>query len=114
MKRNKLYKIYIENLELSVIIGLLDHERVQKQRVIINCEIEYDMESDKYIDYVKVIEIIKSSLEEKKYILLENALPNIINTIKSSFSKVYSIRLKINKPDIIKNCNVAVESFIKY
>ncbi|WP_423243523.1 dihydroneopterin aldolase [Aliarcobacter butzleri] len=35
-------KIDIENLEFKCIIGILDFERVKKQKVIINLSFEYD------------------------------------------------------------------------
>lgn len=46
-------KIDIENLEFKCIIGILDFERVKKQKVIINLSFDYDFGKDNFIDYSK-------------------------------------------------------------
>ena len=36
------YKILIENLEFEAVIGILEFERKNKQKLMVNCEIEYE------------------------------------------------------------------------
>ena len=47
-------KIQISNLTFKAIIGILDFERIKKQKVIINLSFEYEFSKDKFIDYAEV------------------------------------------------------------
>ena len=101
--------ISIKQLTFKTIIGLLDHERVTPQTVIIDCDISYSYEhDDTFIDYALVVNLIESTMNKKKFKLIETALTVLINEIKSNFTLSQSISLTITKPDIIDNCQVSV------
>ena len=55
-------KIEIEQLTFKCIIGILDFERVKKQKVIINLSFDYDFSKDNFIDYSEVANLVKKSM----------------------------------------------------
>ena len=59
-------KIEIEQLTFKCIIGILDFERVKKQKVIINLSFDYDFSKDNFIDYSEVANLVKKSMKKKK------------------------------------------------
>jgi len=100
--------IQIENLSFETIIGILKEERIIPQKVIINCEIDYDYKDGNFINYTLVSELIEQEMIKSKFELIENALLTLIKKIKSSFSHISSINLKISKPNILDKCVVSV------
>jgi dihydroneopterin aldolase len=106
-------KIVIKNLEFDTIIGVLKEERINKQKVIVNCEIKYDYKNS-YLDYAEVVEIIKKILRKKEYEVIEDALLFITKTLKERFRNIKKITLEILKPDILDDCIVGAEILKKY
>jgi dihydroneopterin aldolase len=100
--------IFIENLSFDTIIGILEEERVTPQKVIVNCEINYDYKNGEFINYALVSQMIEKEMKKSKFELIENALLSIIDKIKASFSNISSINLKISKPNILDKCVVSV------
>lgn len=103
-----MYKIHIEDLTINTIIGILDFERVSKQRVIVNLEIIYDYKDKSFIDYSLVIERVKELFYKNNYRLLEEAIESIGSNLISLYPKITSLYIKISKPDIIKNASVSL------
>lgn len=102
-------KIEIENLTFKCIIGILDFERVKKQKVIVNLSFDYEFISGSFINYAEVSNLVKKTMKESKFELLEDA----ITTIQRDLNQTYPIRnlkLKITKPDILKDCMVSLSS----
>jgi dihydroneopterin aldolase len=108
-----MYKIIIENLEFEAIIGILPHEREKKQKVNVSAEIEYE-NRENFIDYAKVCKIIENLMVENRFLLIEDALENIAETLKQEFPQIKRLKLKIQKPEILKNALVGVEILRKY
>jgi dihydroneopterin aldolase len=107
VKRQKLYKIEINDFTFDTIIGILDFERVTPQRVIVEFSCRYEMDGE-FINYVDIKDTIKSNMNEKKFELLESALDDTIALISSKYSDIKDIYLKISKPDILDDCVVSV------
>jgi dihydroneopterin aldolase len=103
-----LYEILIEDLELDIIIGILDFERKNRQKVVVNVKIEYQYKKESFIDYVDIINIIETLLLKNRYYLLEDAILEIGDNILDRYLNIKSLYLKIVKPDIIKNGTVGV------
>ena len=108
------YTIYIENLQIEAIIGILDFERQKPQPVIAECTIAYLREGENFIDYAKVSHLIEEMLQKGQYLLIEDALDEIISAIKDTFFAIKSISLKLSKPEILTNCTVSVKKTINY
>ena len=106
-------KIVIKNLEFNTIIGVLKKERLNQQRVIINCEIKYNYKHS-YLDYAEVVEIIRAILRKKEYEVIEDALLFITKRLKKRFANIKKINLEILKPDILDNCIVGAKILKKY
>lgn len=102
-------KILIENLCFKCIIGILDFEREKKQKVLINLSFEYEYKQDKFIDYSKVSQKIKEIMKEKKFFLLEEAIIYLENYLNKKY-KIKNLKIKISKPNILKNCQVSLEN----
>ena len=100
--------IHIENLEISAIIGILDFERIQTQKIIVDATIVYFYKEKNFINYADIIQLIETLIIEKKYELLEEALVNIQEKIITLYHEIIELNIKISKPEIIRNANVAL------
>ena len=105
--------IHIEDLKFQCIIGILDFERVNKQDVIINCEINYDY-SNQFINYAEVVELIKNKMILEKFLLIEDALTDLSTNLKRNFPLINSLNLKITKPSILSDTQVSVSDSYKF
>ncbi len=103
-------QIHIDALTFEVIIGLLDFERDRPQRVIIDLKADYDYSNENFIDYADMVLLIQEELHEKKYELLEEALLGMKDRLFSTYPQLNTLQLKISKPDILKECTVALSN----
>ncbi len=100
--------IHIESLRIDAVIGLLDFEREFEQRVIVDLEACYTFENDHFINYALLAEMIEKRIKTMRYRLLEEALLDLEKTILETYPAITTLNLKISKPDILKNCTVAL------
>jgi dihydroneopterin aldolase len=101
-----LYSIKIKKLEISTIIGILDFERVNKQRIYVDVVIKYIY--NELLDYSIVRDIIISQIVNSQYTTIESAIDDIINILLKKFADIRKIKLTITKPDIFSDCEVLV------
>jgi len=106
-------KIYIEDLKFQAIIGILDFERTTPQEVVVNLEITYNFR-EHFINYAEVATLITTTMQESKFLLIEDALSNLSHQLKNKFTTINRLKLKITKPDIMPNCRVSVEDFYDF
>ncbi len=104
------YTIYIEALTFDAIIGILDKERKEAQKVVVDIELCYVKKDETFINYAEIAALVKKEIVDGKYLLLEEALEAVIEKIQAYSTSIKSIKVKITKPDILDNCHVAVES----
>ena len=102
-------KIEISDLTFNCIIGILDFERIKKQKVIINISFEYEYSKDLFIDYSEISALVKKTMKEQKFLLLEDAILYIESLLQNSY-KIYTLNIKIFKPNILKNCIVSLSN----
>ena len=102
-------KIEISDLTFKCIVGILDFERIKKQRVIINISFEYDFSKDLFIDYSEISNLIKSVMKKEKFLLLEDAILHLENLLNNSY-QISNLYIKISKPNILKNCIVSLSN----
>lgn len=100
--------ISIEALTFDVIIGLLDFERDRPQSVIVDLTAEYDYKNDAFIDYGDMVILIQNDLKIKRYTLLENALLGLKDVLHTTYPQIQTLSLKLSKPNILPQCNVAL------
>lgn len=101
--------IEIKDLTFKCIVGILDFERIKKQKVVINISFNYIYKKDYFIDYSEVSNLVKQIMKKEKFELLEDA----IMFIESQLYKLYKInklQIKISKPDILKDCIVSLSN----
>lgn len=99
--------IHIQNLKFQAIIGILEHERCSPQEVLVDATISYTYNGS-YIDYVLVVEFIKTHMQTQKFLLLEDALQSITTILATKYKEIEEIYLKITKPTILNECEVGV------
>lgn len=113
-------KIHIEQLEVLSLIGVYDWERNNKQRLLVDIELQADLSIaatsdnvDDTLNYALIAQKVIEVARQSEFKLIEALASHIIDTILDTFSLVSVVKLKLSKPDILANAqNVAVE-FIK-
>ena len=110
--------IFIKDFIIHEIIGMHDHEKTKKQKIKFNIVIdvnqntlpnEKDLKS--IINYEKITKKLKNLVKNKKYNFLESlAEDSFVEIFKDK--RISSVKIKIEKPDAIKNASSAgVEIF---
>jgi len=106
--------IEITNLEFQTIIGLLDFERTTPQKVRVDCTLSYTYRhankilTKKFLNYADVVEHIERELHKHRFELIEEALLSLRKSLKKEFPTINELWLRIMKPDILDNCEVAL------
>ena len=110
--------IFIKDFIIHEIIGMHDHEKIKKQKIKFNIVIDVNQntlpnEKDlrSIINYEKITKKLKNLVKNKKYNFLESlAEDSFIEIFKDK--RISSVKIKIEKPDAIKNASSAgVEIF---
>ena len=102
-------KVIIKDLIFNTFIGLHDFEKNKKQIIKFNIEIHTNnkLQPDEQvlnsiINYEDVINKIETITNKKHYLLLETLAEDIFSNLFEN-KNIISIKLKIEKPEIIKN-----------
>ena len=118
-KKNTIKRtVLIKDFVINEIIGVHDYEKINKQKIIFNIVIDINQntlpdESDisSIIDYEKITNKLENLTKNKNYNFLESLVEDsFIEIFKDK--RINSIKIKIEKPDAIKNAkSVGVEVF---
>ena len=109
-------KVLIKDLIFNTSIGIHDFEKKQKQQIKFNVEIDINSflkpsnnNLNTIVNYEDVINNIKTLTQKKHYALLEVLAEDIFfNLFKNK--NIIKVKLKIEKPEIIKNtASVGIE-----
>jgi len=99
--------IFIQNLELEMSIGVLEGEKENKQRVIINVELSVTPASNwkaddlkSVVSYAAIVEEIKSLVNEKHINLVETFAEMIIEQC-FLHEPVMAASVSVEKPDVM-------------
>ena len=102
-------KVLIKDLIFNTTIGIHDFEKKQKQQIKFNIEIDINSSLtpannnlNTIINYEDVINNIKTLTQKKHYGLLEVLAEDIFLSLFEN-KNIIKVKLKIEKPDIIKN-----------
>ena len=110
--------IFIKDFIIHEIIGVHDYEKVKKQKIKFNIVIDVNQntlpnEKDlrSIINYENITKQLESLVKNKKYNFLESlAEDSFVEIFKDK--RISSVKIKIEKPDAIKNASSAgVEIF---
>ncbi|MDC0418352.1 dihydroneopterin aldolase [Pelagibacteraceae bacterium] len=109
-------KVIISDLVFNTLIGIHDFEKEKKQQIRFNIEISInpllranENDLDSIVNYENIINKIKLITQKKHYNLLETLAEDIFSNLFIS-KNIIKIKLRIEKPEIIKNTSsVGVE-----
>ena len=109
-------KVLIKDLIFNTSIGIHDFEKKQKQQIKFNIEIDINSslkpsntDLNTIVNYEDVISSIKILTQKKHYDLLEVLAEDIFLDLFEN-KNIIKIKLKIEKPEIIKNtASVGIE-----
>jgi D-erythro-7,8-dihydroneopterin triphosphate epimerase len=100
--------ISVKNLRLKTIIGFNPEERVTRQDVVINYELQFDTkkaeESDRIedtVDYKKINKEIIGVVEKSNYNLLEKLTHEILDILRRDTRIIYA-KVEVDKPGALR------------
>ena len=104
-------KVSIDSLTFKTIIGILPFERVNKQKVVLDISFHYKFTKGQkdFIDYSHVANMAKMIMKKEKFLLIEDAILYLDRALTREF-EIKKLKIKIIKPDILKNCTVSVSN----
>jgi dihydroneopterin aldolase len=112
-------KVIITDLVFNTSIGIHDFEKEKEQQIKFNIEIDINpslkaSENDlnSIVNYESVINKIKSITQKKHYNLLETLAEDIFSNLFAN-KNIIKIKLRIEKPEIIKNTSSVGIEIIK-
>ncbi|WRC48777.1 dihydroneopterin aldolase [Helicobacter pylori] len=107
--------VHIHNLVFETILGILEFERLKPQKISVDLDLFYTQLPNKaYLDYMEIQEIIQNTMQEKQYLLIEDALKDLSHVLKTRYSGISELYLKISKLEISPNSQVGASVKICY
>jgi len=99
--------IFIEDLELQASVGIYDHEKRDRQPLLISLTLEClrneTFQSDNIqdtINYEEIIQLIHTTVNERHYNLIESLAEKIASdTLK--IQSIHRITIEIRKPSVL-------------
>ncbi|WP_187845271.1 FolB domain-containing protein [Helicobacter pylori] len=107
--------VHIHNLVFETILGILEFERLKPQKISVDLDLFYTQLPNKaYLDYMEIQEIIQNTMREKQYFLIEDALKDLSQILKTHYKEITELFLKISKLEISPNSQVGASVKIYY
>ncbi|MGL2714061.1 FolB domain-containing protein [Helicobacter pylori] len=107
--------VHIHNLVFETILGILEFERLKPQKISVNVDLFYtELPNKAYLDYMEIQEIIQNTMREKQYLLIEDALKDLSQILKTRYKEITELYLKISKLEISPNSQVGASVKIYY
>ncbi|GAA7694609.1 dihydroneopterin aldolase [Helicobacter pylori] len=107
--------VHIHNLVFETILGILEFERLKPQKISVNLDLFYTQLPNKtYLDYMEIQELIQKMMQENQYLLIEDALKDLSHALKTRYSEISELHLKISKLEISPNSQVGASVKIRY
>ncbi|NHA44474.1 FolB domain-containing protein [Helicobacter pylori] len=107
--------VHVHNLVFETILGILEFERLKPQKISVNVDLFYTQLPNKaYLDYMEIQEIIQNTMREKQYLLIEDALKDLSQILKTRYKEISELFLKISKLEISPNSQVGASVKIYY
>ncbi len=107
--------VHIHNLVFETILGILEFERLKPQKISVDLDLFYTQLPNKaYLDYMEIQELIQKMMQEKQYLLIEDALKDLSHALKMHYSAISELYLKISKLEISPNSQVGASVKIRY
>ncbi|MCQ2873072.1 FolB domain-containing protein [Helicobacter pylori] len=107
--------VHIHNLVFETILGILEFERLKPQKISVNLDLFYtELPNKAYLDYMEIQEIIQNTMREKQYLIIEDALKDLSQILKTRYNEISELFLKISKLEISPNSQVGASVKIYY
>ncbi|WP_033776580.1 dihydroneopterin aldolase [Helicobacter pylori] len=107
--------VHIHNFVFEVILGILEFERLKPQKISVDLDLFYtELPNKAYLDYMEIQELIQKMMQEKQYFLIEDALKDLSHALKTRYSAISELYLKISKLEISPNSQVGASVKIRY
>ena len=110
--------VFIKDFIVQEIIGIHEHEKTEKQKIKFNIVVNVNQNTvpdekniKSIVDYEKITNKLENLVKNKKYNFLESLAEDSFKEIFKD-KRINSVKIKIEKPDAIKNAGSAgVEIF---
>ncbi len=107
--------VHVHNFVFETILGILEFERLKPQKISVDLDLFYTQLPNKaYLDYMEIQEIIQNTMREKQYFLIEDALKDLSQILKTRYSEISELFLKVSKLEISPNSQVGASVKICY
>lgn len=107
--------VHVHNFVFETILGILEFERLKPQKISVDLDLFYtELPNKAYLDYMEIQELIQKMMQEKQYLLIEDALKDLSHALKMRYSAISELYLKISKLEISPNSQVGASVKIYY
>ncbi|GAA7284885.1 dihydroneopterin aldolase [Helicobacter pylori] len=107
--------VHIHHFVFETILGILEFERLKPQKISVDLDLFYtELPHRAYLDYMEIQEIIQKMMQEKQYLLIEDALKDLSHALKTRYNEISELYLKISKLEISPNSQVGASVKIRY
>ncbi|MDU9777815.1 dihydroneopterin aldolase [Helicobacter pylori] len=107
--------VHIHNFVFETILGILEFERLKPQKISVDLDLFYtELPNKAYLDYMEIQELIQKMMQEKQYLLIEDALKDLSHVLKTRYKEINELYLKISKLEISPNSQVGASVKIRY
>ncbi|WRG68308.1 dihydroneopterin aldolase [Helicobacter pylori] len=107
--------VHVYNFVFETILGILEFERLNPQKISVDLDLFYtELPNKAYLDYMEIQELIQKMMQEKQYLLIEDALKDLSHVLKTRYKEITELYLKISKLEISPNSQVGASVKIRY
>ncbi|AFI03565.1 FolB domain-containing protein [Helicobacter cetorum] len=107
--------VHVHNFIFETILGILEFERLKPQKISLDLNLSYTtLQNKAYLDYIEIQNIIQNTMQEKQYLLIEDALKDLSNILKNRYEEISKLFLKITKLEISSCSQVGASINICY
>ena len=100
-------RVFIRNLEIEAILGVLPEERTTPQKIVVNLELETDVRAAAdsraladTVDYAALAAEVRGLVLEAKHLLVESRVTDIANLALRD-NRVSGVTVTVAKPDAL-------------
>ncbi|OOP81321.1 dihydroneopterin aldolase [Helicobacter pylori] len=107
--------VHVHNFVFETILGIFEFERLKPQKISVDLDLFYtELPNKAYLDYMEIQELIQKMMQEKQYLLIEDALKDLSQILKTRYEEISELFLKISKLEISPNSQVGASVKIYY
>lgn len=99
--------VFVRDLSIDTIIGIYDHERTQKQTIVLDFDMSFDIaraalseDIEDALNYKTLTDTIRAFVEGSEFLLIETLAERITSMIIDDFG-VANVKLTLHKPNAL-------------